>query len=82
MLATVAAGHSPVVREVNGTRVLETIGPGSPLVVLWAYGDDRLVVVTKRHMGHVAAEFVTMQPGGDVSQVQARVDGLEAGVAT
>ena len=75
MLAHVKPPHNPRVREVAGDRILETIGPGTPLVVLWAYQADRLVVITPRHMGHVASEFVVLD-GGDVAELEARVDVL------
>jgi len=75
MLAHVKPPHNPRVREVAGDRILETIGPGTPLVVLWAYQADRLVVITPRHTGHVASEFVVLD-GGGVAELEARVDVL------
>ena len=77
MLATVTAGHWPVVREVSGTRILETIAPGTVLRVLWPYQGDRLVVITPAHMGHVAAEFVEVDDDATGTEMW----GLEAWVA-
>ena len=81
MLARVKLAHNPRVREVSGDRVLETIAAGTPLVVLWPYQADRLVVITPKHMGHVASEFVVLDEGGDVAELTARGAKLAADLA-
>ena len=75
MIATVVPGHWPVVREMGGDRVLETLSPGAQVVVVHQDG-ERLVVITEHRMGHVAAEFMEWE-AGDLTELEAKVTELE-----
>ena len=83
MLGHVSPGRWPNVREQPDGRLLETIGPGSPLVVLSHQG-DYLRCITLAHIGYIWAEYVDIEPvdAAELVALEASIAKLEGMVAT
>lgn len=76
MRAHVIDDHWPNVRDAPGGRVLEVVGPGAELVVLNRDG-DYLRVITPSHLGYVWSEFVQLEQGEELHELEADITRLE-----
>lgn len=76
MRGAVIDGHWPNVREKPGGRILETLKPGAPLVVFSRQG-RYYHCLTPKHLGYIWSEFVRVDPGGSLRELEAQIAELE-----